>query len=132
MPNIPDKTNLSRLNELLNEVKSSGNFFRLFDGQSQEITFDLNTALGTRTRTIRTRDGENQRQITRMTFIIWNHRFKRYQYFELARRWTTKAVEAMRDFNRTSLIVTRTGSGIWRMPAPLLEIRNMARLDKLG
>jgi hypothetical protein len=68
-----DKNDLSRL-ELLNEVKSSGDFFRLFDGQSQVITFDLNAALGTRTRTIRTRDGENQRQITRMSFIIWNHR----------------------------------------------------------
>lgn len=67
-----------------------------------------------------------------MSFIIWNHRFKRYQYFELARKWTIKAVEVMRDFNTTSLIVTRTGSGIWRMPTPLLEIRNMARLDKLG
>ena len=49
-----DAKALAKLQELLNEVNNSGDFFKLSDGQMQEVTFNLNDTPGLRTRVIQT------------------------------------------------------------------------------
>jgi hypothetical protein len=41
-----DAKALSRLEELMNEVGSSGDYFKIQDGQSQEVIFDLQNTIG--------------------------------------------------------------------------------------
>lgn len=107
-----DEEDKSRIDQLLSELHdSSGDFFRLYNGQSQKISFDMKFALGMKTRTIRTPEGP--KQITRLNFIIWNHKVRRFQYFSFARKWTKRALETMKDFNTTSLIASRTGAGMF-------------------
>ena len=104
-----NENDLNRLDELSNELGTSGEFFKLADGQSQTITFDLQKTPGTRTRTIQTKEGE--KEITRFAFVV-KGKTGHEQYFELANRWVKKALEAIRDYSSTTLVVKRKGSTI--------------------
>ena len=61
-----------------------------------------------RTRAIPTKEGE--KEITRFNFAI-THRDKG-KFFELSNKWVRRALEAMKDFNTTTLVVKRKGSGL--------------------
>jgi len=105
-----NENDLNRLDELSNELGTSGEFFKLADGQTQTVVFDLQNTPGTRTRIIQTKEGE--KEITRFAFLVRNPKTGKNQQFELANRWVKKALEAMRDFQTTTLVVKRRGSTI--------------------
>lgn len=104
-----DEKSLSRLDELLEEVGNSGDYFKLQDGQQATVNFDINSEVtGMRTRTIPTKEGD--KEITRFNFAI-THKGKG-KFFELSNRWVKRALEAMKDYKTTTLVVKRRGSSI--------------------
>jgi hypothetical protein len=65
------------------EAGNSGEFFKIQDGQSQEITFDLQATPGMTTRTIQTKEGE--KEISKFRFMVYNPKINKHQAFELPR-----------------------------------------------
>jgi hypothetical protein len=105
-----DEKGLQRLDELMDEVGSSGEFLRIQDGQSQEITFDLQQTPGVTTRTIQTKEGE--KEINRFRFMVYNPKIDKHQAFELSRKWVKRAIEAMKEYNTNTLVIKRKGSSM--------------------
>ena len=105
-----NENDLARLGELENEVANGGEYFRLKDGQSQEVIFDIKGTPGMTKRTISTKEGD--KELNRFAFLIWNPTLKKNQLFELAPRWVSRAISAIKDFQTTTLIVKRKGSTI--------------------
>ncbi len=59
---------IAKLNTLLNEINNTGDYFRMEDGQSEEVTFNLVDTPGLKSRIIQTKDGA--KESIKIVFII--------------------------------------------------------------
>ena len=99
-----------RIEDLLLEASSGGEYLKIADGQSLELTIDVNESPGTQTRTINTKEGE--KEITRFAFVVWNPQIKQRQLLELSNKWVKAALQTMIEYNTNTLVVKRTGSSM--------------------
>jgi hypothetical protein len=105
-----DAKTLKRLEWLVQEINNSDDYFRMQDGQSQELTFNINDIADLRTRTIHTEDGE--KTVIKVVFSVWNPKIQHDQLFEISRKWARRIIAAITFNNTTTLIARRTGVGL--------------------
>jgi len=109
---LSDKTR-SRIQELINDIRSDGNYFVIKSGQApQKITLNVDIYLGKITRTIQMSDG-NTKEIKQHTFSVWNHSYSKLQTLQLSNRWIKKLLQTMLAHNTNTLIVSRQGDDIF-------------------
>jgi hypothetical protein len=95
----------AKIEQLINELKSEGNFFRLKSNQPpQTLTFDMNFSFDKVTRKFNL-DG-NIKEITRYSFSVWNQSVGeggRCQLFEMSNKWTKNVLQILLENNTNTV-----------------------------